>query len=76
MMSEAVDTEYCGRTYCPGCEPEADEIEEILTVRWCDPHEPQRAGADDDRVIAGSFLSGTADAEGPTCKAFADLLRR
>ena len=42
------DTAYVARTYCPGCEPDADPSLDILDVRWCEPHSPARNGADDD----------------------------
>src|SRR5205809_137384 len=41
------ETPALGRSFCPGCEPDADPTLEILDVRWCDAHLPHRDGSDD-----------------------------
>jgi hypothetical protein len=58
------DTPPVARCYCPGCEPDADPVLEILDVRWCEAHVPARDGADDAVVTASAFLSGSAEAGG------------
>jgi hypothetical protein len=70
------DTPDLARRFCPGCEPAADPLCEILAVRWCEVHQPTQRGADDERVTtSGRILSGTGEAEGVDCKLVADLLR-
>lgn len=75
MTDWLTDTPVVARPYCPDCEPTADPSREILDVRWCSQHEPQRAGADDPDVVQG-WISGTADSGGEDNKAFCDLLHR
>lgn len=58
------DTPALGRSYCPGCEPESDPCREILDVRWCERHEPGRAGQDDDIVTSAAYLSGSGECGG------------
>ena len=76
-MSEYIaETPRIGRDVCPVCEPAVDEIAEIVDVRYCDAHMPARDGCDDARVVAdGSTLSGAAEMDPETCRAFAKLIR-
>ncbi len=71
-----METGLVGKLYCPGCEPEADEFVEILTVSWCCQHAPRAEGDADDltgpRTVA---LASGGDAEGEDCRAFARLIR-
>ncbi len=73
VFSDAPDQ---SRKYCPGCEPDADPMEEILDVRWCEEHSPDRDGVDDEKF--GSHTSGyhkiLSDAE--MNRGFTDLLHR
>ena len=69
-----MDTGDEARYYCPGCQ-EAPEGR-LATTRWCDSHAPSREGADDGRVGDGLPLTGTAEADGQTCRAWAKLLHR
>ncbi len=41
------------RSYCPGCEPQADPLAEILDVCYCGAHYPYTRGLDDHRVAFG-----------------------
>src|SRR5262249_14950289 len=53
------ETPALGRSFCPGCEPDADPTLEILDVRWCDAHLPHRDGTEDPTVRSEAFLSGS-----------------
>lgn len=64
------------RSYCPGCEPDADATREILEVCWCDTHVPARDGADDGLVNAESFLSGSAEAGGDLNRRWCEVIHR
>jgi hypothetical protein len=64
------------RPYCPGCEPDADAVREILEVRWCDTHLPARDGPDDARVMPEGFLSPGSEAGGDDNRRWCELLHR
>ena len=64
------------RGYCPGCEPDADPIREVLDVRWCESHAPAREGIDDAAVHADSYLSGSGEAGGDGNRRWCALLHR
>jgi hypothetical protein len=68
------DTPGVARAYCPGCEPDADPSQEILDVRWCEPHSPARDGADDEVVTTSAYLSGSAEAGGDDNRRWCDIL--
>ena len=68
-------TPVVGRTYCPGCEPEADVVEEILDTRWCSVHVPYPRGSEDDRVVS-QYLSGSAESGGEDARRLCDLIHR
>src|SRR5262249_40234148 len=55
------ETPCVARAYCPGCEPDADPIGQVLVVRWCMAHEPARDGADD--AVASLSPNGTVTIE-------------
>jgi hypothetical protein len=74
MMDSRPSNPALGRSYCPGCETNADPSEEILEVNWCDPHAPTRAGFDDARVTSAGFLSGTDEAGGDSNRRWCELL--
>jgi hypothetical protein len=63
-MDYLTDSPVVARSYCPGCEPDADPVREILDVRWCDGHAPARDGSDDVAVASDIYLSGSAEAGG------------
>lgn len=58
------DTPRVGRTWCPGCEPDVDPLEEILDVIYCDKHAPPRDGVDDDSVDTTGYFAASAEAVG------------
>ncbi len=68
------DTPVISRIYCPGCEPTTDPTREIVESRYCHFHSPPSGGLDDEAVTT-AFLSGVAEAEGHTCRLWADWLR-
>lgn len=64
------------RWYCPGCEPDADPIAEMLAIRRCGSHDPGTEGELDRLVHSEGWLSGSAEAEGRDNKRFCDLIHR
>lgn len=64
------------RAYCPGCEPDADPLRDILDVRWCELHTPPRGGTADGSVTSDAFMSGSAEAGGETNRRWCELLHR
>lgn len=76
MTEYLADSPAVARPYCPGCEPDADPMREVLDVRWCDEHVPVREGSDDQRVDASAFLSGTAEAGGDVNRRWCELFHR
>jgi len=64
------------RAYCPGCEPHADPLSEILDVRWCDAHVPVRAGADDALATARGTTYSNAEAGGEDNRRWCALIHR
>lgn len=72
-MSEFTETANLASSYCPACDPERDPIREILTVRWCDEHQPPCGGTDDERadvgrMAVGSASEASADTNRPWCE--------
>jgi len=64
-MPEWGESEDVGRKYCPGCEPDADPIAEILTEKRCPSHEPNVKGLDDKEVSVGNhYLTLISEAGG------------
>lgn len=76
MTDNLPDTPVVARTYCPGCEPGADPIAEILDLRWCNQHAPDREGACDLVVSTNAYLSGSADAGGDENRLWCEWLHR
>src|SRR5213594_3055651 len=64
------------RSYCPGCEPNADPSREILDVCWCDTHVPARDGLDDAVVASHGYLAGGDEAGGESNRRWCELLHR
>ena len=64
------------RVYCPGCEPGADPLREILDVHWCDLHAPCRAGPDDVLATARGTAYGSAEAGGEDNRRWCDFIHR
>ena len=64
------------RAYCPGCEPGADPLREILDVHWCDAHVPCRAGPDDVLATAQGTAYGGAEAGGDDNRRWCALIHR
>jgi hypothetical protein len=70
------ETPVLARSYCPGCEPEADPCREILDVHWCEGHAPQSSGVDDSRIVVELTVSGSAEAGGEANRRWCDVLHR
>jgi len=62
------------RAYCPTCEPDADPMQEILDVHWCDAHSPCRAGVDDILATARGTAYGSAEAGGDDNRRWCELI--
>lgn len=74
---ELLDTPNLAVSYCPGCRPERDPVEEILTVRWCETHRPEDRGADDERAkVSADILISTGDVEAATNRQWCELIHR
>ncbi|HEV8583430.1 MAG TPA: hypothetical protein VGT02_00515 [Methylomirabilota bacterium] len=76
MPDDIRDTPTLGRSYCPGCEPDADPLAEILDVRWCDAHPPANLGLDDGLVTATAHLLGSVEAGGDDNRRWCEILHR
>jgi hypothetical protein len=75
-MSDAIrETPSLGRTYCPGCEPDADPLAEILDVRWCEAHAVGQGGLDDGLVTTTAHLLGNVEAGGEENRRWCALFR-
>lgn len=75
MSDHLTNSPMVAISYCPTCESR-DPLAEALDVRYCYRHEPTRTGADDDAVIAVTWVSGTTEAGGEDNAAFCNLLHR
>ena len=76
-VSELAETPDLAASYCPGCAPERDPIEEILAVRWCDVHQPAVGGLDDERAtVSTDTLCSSVDAEAATNRPWCELVHR
>src|SRR5437867_11426133 len=74
---ELSDTPNLASFYCPGCSPGRDPLEEVLTVRWCDAHQPMYGGFDDERAtVSTDILTSTGEAEGVTNRARCEFVHR
>lgn len=78
---DLAETPNLAAYYCPGCAPERDPIDEILTVRWCPMHQPTDAGSDDERAnVSNDTLISTGDvgaaSNRPWCQLFHSAARR
>lgn len=71
-----LDTPDLARRYCPGCEPDADLLAEILQVWRCPNHPAVDAGEDDRAVQAQAYLSGSSEAGGDDNRRFCDFIHR
>lgn len=70
------ETPCVARSYCPGCEPDADPIGQILVVRWCERHLPGRDGADDAAVSLDTAGTVTVEAGGTDNQRWCAFLHR
>lgn len=76
-VNELNDTPNLAASYCPGCDPARDPLREILTVRWCDEHQPKFEGLDDEKAQVGkSVLSSTGEAEAGSNRPWCELVHR
>ena len=75
MIDEFSPSPAVARAYCPGCEPRADPLSEILDVRWCDDHVSGRAGVDD-ALATGSAPDGSLEAGGEPNQRWCELIHR
>ncbi len=76
-MSDLAETPNLAAYYCPGCSPDRDPLEEILTVRWCNTHQPMLGGFDDERVELGKDITySSGDAEAATNRPWCELVHR
>lgn len=64
------------RSWCPGCEPLADPLLEILDVHYCDQHTPGRDGSADTVVPAETGLPANTEAGGEANRAWCELFHR
>lgn len=64
------------RAYCPGCEPGADPLSEILDVHWCDLHAPCRAGSEDVLATGQGAAYGGAEAGGEDNRRWCEFIHR
>src|SRR5262249_20517848 len=62
------------RPYCPGCEPDADVLREILEVSWCEAHQPLRSGIDDALAAVHVTGFGSAEAGGEDNRRWCEML--
>ena len=75
VMTDLSDTTDLARPYCPGCEPQANEVAEILQVRWCMHHEPKRDGPDDDAAKTDRMMGSSGEADGHDCRTIQRYIR-
>jgi len=68
------ETPCVARSYCPGCEPAADPIGQVLVVLWCGAHTPARDGVDDAAVALGTNGSVTIEAGGSDNQRWCELI--
>jgi hypothetical protein len=68
------ETPRVARAFCPTCEPDADTLQEILEVQWCNVHMPLREGVDDARVMSDAMLTGSAEAGGDENRRWCDVI--
>lgn len=76
MSQWPTDTPSLARLYCPGCEPTADPLHEILDVRWCGTHGQREHGLDDEMVVASAWISGSQEAGGEDNRLWCAFLHR
>jgi len=74
MNDIPAETPRVARAYCPACEPDADTLQEILEVQWCNVHMPLREGVDDARVMSDAMLTGSAEAGGDENRRWCDVI--
>jgi hypothetical protein len=75
-MRRAPEKSSAPRSYCPGCEPDADATREILDVCWCASHAPARDGLDDALVSQDGFLSADSEAGGDNNRRWCEVIHR
>ena len=74
-VGELAETPNLGRPWCPSCEPDADQVLEILDTRWCSAHSETPRGLEDGAVAGERYLSGSSEA-GADGAAWAELFHR
>lgn len=76
MTNYLADTPVVARGYCPGCEPATDPDVERVSVQYCEDHRPSMVGCEDAKVVAATYLSGSAEVGGDANRAFCDFVHR
>jgi hypothetical protein len=76
MSDYLPDSPYLAERYCPGCEPDRDEMKEILEVRWCEAHSPNREGKADEAVGPVGFMNGSDESGGDSNRRFCEMFHR
>lgn len=76
MSDGLADTPVVARLYCPMCEPDRDNLAEVLDIMWCTEHQPSRDGALDRVVTPSQYISGSGEAGGEDNRRFCDWLHR
>jgi hypothetical protein len=76
LIMNLPDSPSVARPYCPTCEPDVDSTQEILDIRWCESHTPERTGSEDSVVSTPVYLSGSSEAGGDDNRRWCELLHK
>lgn len=76
MTDYPPDTPNLATPWCPTCQPDKDITREILEVRFCAIHEPNRSGPDDVGLGEPPYLSGNQEIDPETNRAYGELFHR
>jgi hypothetical protein len=64
------------RAWCPGCEPQLDQVKEFVIEQRCAQHPLDTTGELDRIVDSEAFLSGSAEAGGEANRKWCEMLHR
>lgn len=70
------DSPIVTRRVCPGCDPDAADLTQLIELWPCPSHVVSANGEDDAKLTDDLPLSGTAECEGETNRAWCALLRQ